>query len=589
MRRCLGIIFILGIMAMATGCVRLSMEFDRSNRHYYTHHHRPEHCTERLYEGTRQATKNINTNLSPLTPYLILDLPFEIVTDTLCLPIDGWMYSKYLMHPPLEKLVMQHKLDKLHKRLDQGESPDSNSVYQAIHQHDSEAFALLAEYGATITDIAYRTIHPQNKEIIKIALKHDKNVSSKYAESDILLEWMRLLKTPKMTMTPTDETDFLEIIDMLAQHGFGINVYGNEYTLRQTPLDIALGNKVLSEKSHSHLVSVLKSNGAMTYRELALKMNLPHLRTEGLEIHPMFNPILEILEAHPKAEMIRLSTRYQGTKAPVLVVDYPEERQIVKMHRRKANGVWNQDTEDFDIPACFRMIFTPPDVHVSSRLQTDMPLFLLEEKRFSFKDYELLLEIPGGIAQDLDLPWHKNWPSKVVEEIMQLPRNPNGKYINDEKSGSFVSELGMNTFLRMTEYTRPLTYEDREWLEKANRLTAAAGLSGRWRRMQFSNKPGVVFSGDSSWVYYVLTNHERFPEKMSPGDVPAPYPDEIICIFTPNDFKPASNTIINYDGQAGRTYWNHWNTMHANILFGDKVEKDTLDLLRSTILDIMKK
>ncbi|MBR6057075.1 MAG: YceK/YidQ family lipoprotein [Victivallales bacterium] len=588
MRRWLNIVFILGIMAMATGCVRLSMEFDHGNRHYFTHH-KPEHSTERLYEGTRQAAKNINTNLSPLTPYLILDLPFEIVADTLCLPLDAWMYSKYLMHPPLEKLVMKHKLKALASRLAQGDPPNSNSVYQAIHQHDSEAFALLAEYGATITDIAYRTINLQNKEIIEIALKHDKNISEKYAESDILLEWMRLLKMPKTTMTATDETDFLEIIDMLAHHGFGINVYGNEYTLRQTPLDIAHGNKMLSEKSRSHLVSVLKSNGAMTYRELALKKNLPHLRTDGLEIHPMFNPLLEILETQPKAETIRLSTHYQGIEAPVLVVDYPEERTIVKMHRRKADGTWNQDTEDFDIPACFRMIFTPPDVHVPSRFQADMPLFLLEEKRFSFKDYELLLEIPGGIANDLDLPWHKNKPSKVFEEIMQLPRNPNGKYASDDISGSFVSELGMNTFLRMTEYTRPLTYEDKEWLEKANRLTAEAGLAGRWRRMQFSSKPGVIFSGDSSWVYYVFTNHERFPERILPGDIPAPYPDEIICIFTPNDFKPTSNTVIKYDGQAGRTYWNHWNTMHANILFGDEIKKDTLDLLRLTILDIMKK
>ena len=94
MRRYFGIVFILGIMAMATGCVRLSMEFDHSNRHYFTHH-KPEHSTERLYEGTRQAAKNINTNLPPLTPYLILDLPFEIVVDTLCLPLDAWMYSKY--------------------------------------------------------------------------------------------------------------------------------------------------------------------------------------------------------------------------------------------------------------------------------------------------------------------------------------------------------------------------------------------------------------------------------------------------------------------------------------------------------------
>ena len=77
-------------------------------------------------------------------------------------------------------------------------------------------------------------------------MKHDQNISSKYAESDILLEWMRLLQKPQMTMTPAEETDFLEIIDILAHHGFGINVYGNEYTLRQTPLDIALGNKVLS-------------------------------------------------------------------------------------------------------------------------------------------------------------------------------------------------------------------------------------------------------------------------------------------------------------------------------------------------------
>ena len=76
---------------------------------------------------------------------------------------------------------------------------------------------------------------------------------------------------------------------------------------------------------------MLKSNGAITYRELALKKNLPHLKTEGLEIHPMFNPLLEILEMHPKAETIRLSTRYQGIEAPVLVVDYPKERTIVNI------------------------------------------------------------------------------------------------------------------------------------------------------------------------------------------------------------------------------------------------------------------
>ena len=574
-------------MAIATGCVRLGMEFDRGTPHHAYHH--PRLASDHFYAGTRGIAKHIN--IQPglfmvldicITSFSLVDMPFEIVADTLLLPVDIWKYSKYLTCPMLGDLVKNHRIDELRSWLEKGAFPDAYAVDRALELHDDQAFALLAEYGADIPETVYNTINLQNKNIIKSALLHDKNVSEKYAESYILLKWLELLDT-QFDMTPARENDFLEIIDMLARHGFGINFYRDLVNyLRQTPLDIALGNKVLSEKSRTQLISVLKSNGAMTYRELALKKNLPHLRTEGLEIHPMFSPLLDLLESLPKAEMIRLSTHYQGIDAPVLVADYPKERKTVKMHRRKTDGVWDQDTEDFEIPTGVRFIFTPPDVHVPTRLQPDMPLYLLQERRFSFRDYELLMEEPGGIARELN--WPLGWDSPEYSRgIRQLPSNPDGKYAHDGIFGKRGSHIIMAFFLESTEYTKALTYKNKKWLEKANRLTAAAGLAGHWRPVQRTQYGKTSFAG------FVFTNHERFPEKMLPGNVPAPYPDEIICMLFPDDYEPSADTIISYDGKEGRTYWNYCNTMHVNILFGDEVSTETLDLLKSTIMDIMGK
>ena len=87
-------------MAIATGCVRLGMEFDRGTPHHAYHH--PRLASDHFYAGTRGIAKHIN--IQPglfmvldicITSFSLVDMPFEIVADTLLLPVDIWKYSKY--------------------------------------------------------------------------------------------------------------------------------------------------------------------------------------------------------------------------------------------------------------------------------------------------------------------------------------------------------------------------------------------------------------------------------------------------------------------------------------------------------------
>ena len=123
MRRCMSIIFILGIMAIATGCVRLGMEFDRGTPHHAYHH--PRLASDHFYAGTRGIAKHIH--IQPglfmvldicITSFSLVDMPFEIVADTLLLPMDVWKYSKYLTCPPLGDLVENHRIDELRSWLE---------------------------------------------------------------------------------------------------------------------------------------------------------------------------------------------------------------------------------------------------------------------------------------------------------------------------------------------------------------------------------------------------------------------------------------------------------------------------------------
>ncbi|MBP5674405.1 MAG: YceK/YidQ family lipoprotein, partial [Victivallales bacterium] len=86
----MSIIFILGIMAMATGCVRLGMEFDRGSTHHAYHH--PRLASDRFYAGTRGIAKHISIRPGLfmvldicITSFSLVDMPFEIVADTLLL------------------------------------------------------------------------------------------------------------------------------------------------------------------------------------------------------------------------------------------------------------------------------------------------------------------------------------------------------------------------------------------------------------------------------------------------------------------------------------------------------------------------
>ncbi len=603
----------LYLLAGPGGCARLEREYDMNTQLIVidagaTRHWSPQPIPERFFGGTKEnASRICNEKITLKTPFYLLDVPFELIADSLFLPKDVFLYADYLIDPPLSLLVQQNKYDKLKKRLENGDNPNAidprlryvTPVGQALSNHNAAIYALLLEYGAA-SGRPYEHYHyiPNAKEIIQIALKHDGSRALLHNNGYPVFVWCRILKDGK-NMTPEAQETCISIIEELLDHGFSAQI-PHEYweqnkRMTMTPLDLIMACQSLSPEHKERLASSLKAHGGLTLEEFTSKRNnvpstppitINHpapsdfssqLKKDGIEIDPIFKQAVSILMADSTTRYYRISTTFPGLEHPVLVIDFggPNKkgeliyRQRIKIHRRLSKTEWNQQTEEFESPVYGRLIFTPKGIRIPSRLSEEIPQCLLREAWLSFPDCECYCESLGA-----------KWCSSPEEHTSAFTRKIEGKAVIIEKKG-YWNHLWSNdrpVNRELSVYRGTITQADKGCLEKASQATAEVGIAGSWER--------IVHPSER---LYCFTNHNRFKETISEEIVP--YPDEILCklyIYKPtNNNKGKGIPVINLNGLEGKSYWNcrsaAYKGMQLQIFFGDEVPLETVERLHQTL------
>ena len=273
--------FFLYLLTGPGGCVRLEREYDINTQLIVidggaTRHWVPRPVPERFFGGTKENTSRIcNENITFKTLFYLLDMPFELITDSLFLPKDVFLYTDYLINPPLSLLVQQNKYDELKERLENGDNPNAfdqrrpfiTPVEQALSDHNAAIYTLLLEYGAA-SGRPYENYYyiPNAKEIIRLALKHDGSLALINNNGYPIFQWCLILKDGK-NMTQEEQEICIFIIEMLLEHGFSAQI-PHEYweqnkrmIMTMTPLDLIMASQGLSSKLKERLVSSLKAQG----------------------------------------------------------------------------------------------------------------------------------------------------------------------------------------------------------------------------------------------------------------------------------------------------------------------------------------
>ena len=530
----------------------------------------------------------------PVVPLYLLDLPFELVADTLFIPHDIYLYHDYKQNPPLALLVQEKRYDELEKRLKAGEKPDkydwrmpSNMppLQQALHDQNVKAYSLLLEHGATPDESSFTNflnlLTNDNKEIIRLALERCP------ANYDVIYAWCSNHLKSKRKLSDSEQQMLLDIIEMMASHGFPVQSPSTVRNQQETPLDMVYDDKtVFSPEKRQRLIDILRKHGGKTYEELVqTDKSLPHLHTENLDIHPMFNRIITQLEKSSNSENYLLSTHYEGIDGPVLVVDLPmpllggtnkslKPRMTVSAHRRISATEWNSEGEPFDVPTGWRMIVTPKGRKIPSRLPPDMPRSLLEEKWLTLPECDVYLETQGTFFPD--------YHYVAIQHILNLDyaSYPTARFHRlPGASEAFFLHRDMRT------WTFPLTKADEKWISALNKATSSAGLPGQWIRCSFDHDKAVPF--------YVYDLHGRFSHKTDEHPEIIPRPDEIICLITKSTFKSAKANKTVMNSKEGNSYWNYWKISDfgydVHIYFGDDVSMERLDQLQAVMATVIGK
>lgn len=578
-------------MFCLTGCIRMSEEMRLlSGKSGYAKP--PNH----FYMGSKGCSGFIFSAwpyIWPFVPFFLLDFPFELVADTLCIPHDIYLYHDYKQNPPLALLVKEKRYDELEKRLKGGEIPNKfdwrmpdgmSPLQQALQDQNVKAYSLLLEHGATPDETSFTNflnlLTNDNKEIIRLALER---CPAKY---DVIYVWCRnhLKSTRKLNVS--EQLMLIDIIEMMAGHGFPVQSPASVRIQRETALDMVFDDKtMLSPENRQRLIDILKAHGGKTYMELTqIDKSLPHLHTENLQIDPIFRQIVEKLEKSWQSDQYRLSTHYDGIDGPVLVIDLPmplldaprkplETRMTISAHRRISATKWNQEGEPFDVPTGWRMIATPKGRKMPSRLLPDMPRFLLDEKWLTLPDCEVYLESGGKFFPN---------NSSSIQRILKLDKPSSAQKPPEIHEASFEAY-----FLHrdMRTWTFRLTKADEKWLSSLNKATASAGLPGQWNRCSFEH--------DRAAPFYAYDVHGRFSHKTDEHPEIIPSPDEIICLITKSTFKSAKANKTMMNSREGNSYWNYWKISNfgydIHIFFGDEVTMDQLNQMQTAVENVIEK
>ena len=529
---------------------------------------------------------------------VIVGVPIHTVlgiADILLLPVSIGATINYKLRPPLSLYIIKNDIIALEKALKSGRDPNKRDDRQpnakpypietARMYANMEAVKVLIDYGAKPTqDFVSLTFHPnisqKTMEIILYALQNgNKELLSKdphpEIKNHIIYDWVRGWE--RYCESTERMTQLAEIISLFLDAGCPVNTLmpSNDSAKRITALDIVLDPDYAKGIDKSPLVSMLRSHGALTSQEMLEKHpEMLPLRTDGLDIDPIFQPVIDQLKLTHGASYLRLSTTYPGINGPVLVID-DDERQTIHIHRRKTSTEWNQETEPFDIPKGFlRVVLTPRGIKVPSRL-TNLPksCFIIE-KWFTLPAFEVFLEINPVNKHNINFIQRSGILANLLEGNIQW---------NDLCKVTEYFNFGLEyklVFNHDKNQYRRLWRKYKKYFSTAKKISENHSISG------------FLMVGNDYPLKLAFDTHERQLDKIHYNEGIAPYPDEILAIIHINEHIEDEINVNIPRGKNGTGYWNHiaknvGSRRFFEIYYGDEVSNETLNKFQLFLVDLL--
>ena len=236
-----------------------------------------------------------------LLPLVVVDLPLELVVDTICLPVDLVHCVQYCNDPPLDKYLRDNDLKGLEKKLKEGVSPNVVSpwfhereplLYQAYENHNEEAFELLLKYGAIVP---FHLLHSEDK-LDESTYRMLQRVFRDGCPKELQIQaqeggfsyWILKYLMLEGQSSPNDRL-LVDFMVLLLENGFSPNEWNHRRgdlqnpSPNQYPLDVVMANTAMDPTEKERLIAAMRKHGALTYREAN---HLPPSES----IPPMFQP-----------------------------------------------------------------------------------------------------------------------------------------------------------------------------------------------------------------------------------------------------------------------------------------------------------
>ena len=518
----------------------------------------------------------------------IIDVPLEVVVDTLLLPVDGILYACYQASPPLDKYLYDNDLEGLKARLEKGADPNAVTawfiekhppLYTAYVNGQEDFFDLLLEYGAAPTFEMLMTHDLSKHAAQKVAMLRNafKDGCTKEALEDVAAKWIvsgwireHLIYSYRSS---PDDSALADILIILMEQGFPPHEWNSsegENPDKKTPLDVVMENDAMETAAKDRLIASMRAHGAKTYCETHnLEPSFKHLKTEGLNICPIFQPVVDILKESKKADMFSLSDSYPGVDGPVLVIDAPRVEEFSKVEpnlrwninfrRRISETEWSDPPEVLEVPAMYRIVLTPPGRRLPSQRPQGMPTDRgFWEAWYTLPTCEMYIEhaMYGGKRPDSDLlkicllsVGHNDKrellrrlvyaQSEVEPSIMERLKWPAATNYEDKSVLDRLQWKGADN-----GKTFEMSESERKWLANTTKALADMGITAEWR---------TAIGSLGFYTKHAFSTH-RDLAKTTPEALPlAPHPDEIAVVLMA-DVSPKEANV--YVGRSGSDYWN---------------------------------
>ena len=220
-----------------------------------------------------------------LLPLFVVDLPLELVVDTVCLPVDLMHYAQYCSDPPLDKYLRKNDMKELEKKLKEGVSPNFISpwfhereplLYQAYKKHNEEAFELLLEYGAVVPMTLLQVEDNLDEYTYRMLQRVFRDGCPKelqiQALKDCFSYWILKYLMRQEEASPNDKL-LVDFMVLLLENGFSPNEWNHRRgdlpcsPTNQYPLDVVMANTAMAPMEKDRLIAAMCKHGAMTFRE----------------------------------------------------------------------------------------------------------------------------------------------------------------------------------------------------------------------------------------------------------------------------------------------------------------------------------